>query len=199
MEIPHADGLKVICISSWKRGRLYSRLFFRLLLREWNQLRWVKQCSPTTLLVLFHRGCSVCATSTLLLVLCCFCSCRAEDAWSSQFSVTVDLRETSEPLLSRPSSLLFLAVLPLLSLWWVWPLRRFLLEVSLIPATAGSSLSVDPPPPSLMCFLVLLTDFFSGLAGINRGDDGLDSTVPALETLETNWKKEKMLCGTFCL
>lgn len=186
METPHADRLKVIHISTWKRGR-----FFRLLLQEWNELKRVKQCSPRALLVLFDGGCSVCGAVTSLVVFCCFCSRLADDAWPSHFSLTVDLRETSEPLLSRPSSLLFPDVLPLLSPRLVWPLCRFFLEVSLIPATAGSSLSVDPPPPSLMCFLVLLTDFFSGLAGINRGDDGRDSMVPALETLETKWKGKK--------
>lgn len=169
-------------------------LFFHLFLQEW---KWIKQCSPRTLLVLLDRGCSVCSAVTSLVVFCCCCSCVADDARASHFSVTVDLRETSEPFLSRPSSLLFPAVLPLLSFWLVWPLRRFFLEVSLIPATAGSSLSVDPPPPSLMCFLDLLVDFFSGLAGINRGDDGHDSMVPALETSETNLKGKKCFVGHF--
>lgn len=174
----------------------FSPLFFHLLLQEWTkQLKWVKQCSPWTLLVLFDRCFSACSAETLLVVFSCFCSCLADGSWPSHFSVTVDLRETSEPLLSCPSSpLLFPAVFPLLPFWLVWPFRRFFSEVSLIPAKAGSSLSVDPPPPSLVCFLVLLTDFFSGLAGINRGDDGHDSTVPALETLETKWR-EKCFVG----
>lgn len=180
MEKPYADVLKVICVSIWEVQD------FCLLLQKWN-----KQCSPRTLLVLFDCDCSVCRAAILVVAIC---SCLADKAWLWHFSVNAGLGETSEPFLSWPS-FLFPAALPLLSFWLVWPLRRFFLEVSLIPATVGSSLSVDPPPPSLMCFLVLLTDFFSGLAGINRGDDGHDCTVPVLE--KQNERKKKYFVGHF--
>lgn len=142
---------------------------------------------PTSLLVLLDCGA---LTSWAAL-----CSCLTDDAWSSHFSFTFARRKTSVSLPSRRSSLLFPVVLPSLSFWRVWALHFFFREDCVNPATAGSSLSVDSPPPSLMCFLVLLTNFFCGLAGINRGDDGHEPMVPALET---KCKKGKMLCGTFC-
>lgn len=129
---------------------------------------------PPSLLVLLDCGA---LTSWAAL-----CSCLTDDAWSSHFSFTFDRRETSVSLPSRRSSLLFPAVLPSLFFWWVWALRFFIFqEDSVKSATAGSSLSVDSPPPSLLCFLVL-ANFFCGLAGINRGDDGHEPMVPALET-----------------
>lgn len=186
MEIPQAEGLKVICISPWKARRFYFPLFFHLVLQESNQKK-IKICIPGNLLIVFDDGCPVCRIVTGLVALSC--SRLADDALSSNFSITVDLVELLPSCLSSPLS--FPAVLPLLSFWLVWPLRRFFLEVSLIPATGRSSLSVDPLLPSLVCFLVLLTDFFTGLAGINRGDDGHDSMTPASETLETKWEGKK--------
>lgn len=70
-------------------------------------------------------------------------------------------------------------------------MRRFFSEASLIPGVVCSSLSVDAFPLFLSCFLVLLIAFFSGFAGINRGDDGHDSMSPGVETQKTKLSKEK--------
>lgn len=125
-------------------------------------------------------SCSVCSAGPFLAV---FCSSRTVDASSSQFSVVVDLCVTSATWFWTSAPSFCPTVLPFLSALFVWLLRRFFLVVSLTPASASSSLSVEPPP-SLMWFIILLTDFFLGLAGTNRGDDGHDSAVP-----ETQWQK----------
>lgn len=154
----------------------------------------MKPSLPRTLPVVLGWGCSTCGAVPLQVALC---SSLTDDAWSLCFPATADLLKMSASLLSCPSPLLFPAVLPPLSLWLAWPLRFFFSQVPLIPA--GSSLSVDPAPPSLMCFLALLADFFSGLAGINRGDDGHELMLPAREEKRNLRRGKKCFVGRFVL
>lgn len=128
----------------------------------------VFSATPRSRPVARGRGCSTCG----------LCSCRTGGAWSLCFAVTADLLGSPAPSSPWPSPLLFPSARPSPSLGLARPLCFFFLQVSLI--SAGSSPSADPEPPSLMCFLAPLVDFFfSALAGINRGDDGHELTVPA--------------------
>lgn len=154
----------------------------------------MKPSLPRTLPVVLGWGCSTCGAAPLQVALC---SSLTDDAWSLCFPATTDLLKMSASLLSCPSPLLFPAVLPPPSLWLAWPLRFIFSQVPLIPA--GSSLSVDPAPPSLMCFLALLADFFSGLAGINRGDDGHELMLPAREEKRNLRRGKKCFVGRFVL
>lgn len=133
------------------------------------------RCSPWTLLVSCDGGCSLTLQVTVS-------SWLTDDAWSSQLSATLDCWDTSAvpSVPRRPSSIFFAAVLHLLLFKLVWPLRWVLFEVSLI--TAGPSLSVEPPLPSLMRFLSRLADSFSGFTGMNKGGDGDDLMVPTFGT-----------------